>query len=235
MADQWKKHSRGLTILGIIFFVFAALILAGVLLMWKDPDFADAAGTFALIGFIAVALSAFGTIYLVLRVRKKAFPVLCIAVGGSMLTFALYLLIAFRVTAGDLADPRVYDYRNDLDSISSITQVEVAKTGRYEDECEFRVIKEIPRDQWEAMISEIARMRDIRPFGGRHSCYQGDKMLLIRFSPSVDGKTLVLIAERYPCYGEPEGSRVRLVPTSDTVYGDDWDPFAAKYGLDELP
>ena len=232
MSVPQKKRKIGLTIAIPILAVLTAVILTGFFLLGKDEVLA----WFLLIpGLVGVSLLAFGLISLILRVRRKAFPIVCTAVGGAILAYLL--LIAAYITIGAIAASPVirYDYREHLDKTSSVEVVEVIKTAQYEDACEFRVIKEILPGQWEELLADIADLEYHRPFGDPDSWYDGEIMVLIRFSPSVNGETLVLIGEDCPCYGEREGSRIRINSAPDCCESDDWEAFSAKYGLNELP
>ena len=226
VEERKKRLPKGFWVLTVVFVLLGLLVLYGAFRLRKAPVFA---AVVAGIGLVSLGLTAYGALSLVRGTRRKGPKIACLAVGGTILE----CFLAIMLLSGLLfpAENRHYDYRDNLSQISSMELVRVDQTGSYEDEMQYTLIRTIPQSDWTEVLERIAALDYSRPFNDPPTWFAGDEGFLIRFSPSVDGVTLVLIQPVCPVYGERSGSRVRLDYRGDRCREmDDWNTLLRDFG-----
>ncbi|MBR4659329.1 MAG: hypothetical protein IKP26_08760 [Clostridia bacterium] len=187
---------------------------------------------FLIIGLIAVGLTAYGVLSLITRSGKKPLSIVSIAIGSTICSTLAYsaLMLIFGTIVEQ--DDKRFDYTGDIDTISSISIIRVSGdyySSTMEDDFKYTVVKDIDREEWAKLLSEIAELKFYLPFGDPPSVNADELMVMIRFSPSKDGMTCALIGQKCPGYGERVDSRVRLYFYSYLCKETDWDSVIKKY------
>lgn len=185
------------------------------------------------VGILTVGLIAFGVISLILGFRIKPLSIVSIVIGAQIYMYVAF--IAFYTTAAASSTSGTetrFDYTGDMDIISSISVIELDSgygSETDEDDLEYHVLKEVDEADWEPLLKAVSELEYVRPFGDPPSAVKGEQMIMIRFDPSKDGVTMVLIGQRCPAHGERYGSGVRLIFDNIWCGSNDWDEKVAGY------